>query len=445
MLLNRAIELIEDTFSDYMIGKIDEGAFFNKLSTALDNLPFNSPKTFNITIEKSTGMKRTFFGIDVFPSINSIKEVCNSIANAEMKYEDVVKQWREISDWEIVIDSLVFDRSYIAFNPKELTAMLLHEIGHVTQSDEPIEQFYQAYKETTSNMKSADKISKKALYILYTIPLAIACTSRRWVNDENELRLEISSDRSLIETGYADHLITALDKIIKAEGSVTKTNDQNYQEIVSNVEWANRNVVDIVQRRDNLKDSLYYKAIQTNLGYIQALCSHILDFLGVRMKERYTGAVAESCMLNELVNGEITLETHVPIFDIKKFGKIENFIVGQQKALTAATEGLFFNRRKKEKVSLPDEYDLDRIFIAIDDIQNNSDKLYVLDLIYENIEKLNNFEEAIASDEAAMKKWESRIKDMRGRLEALRKAAISKQLSKKEYKVFVKYPEGYEG
>ena len=444
MLPNRAIELIENTFSDYMIGKINEKAFLSKLETALDNLPFNSEKSFSVNISKNKSMGKDFFGFNVFPEIDKLEDICNKIANDDVKFKDIVKHWRSIKEWEIVIDSLVFDRSFIAFNPKELTAMLLHEIGHVTQSDEPIEQFYRAYLESKSRLKNADKVSKKVLYILYTIPLAVACTSRRWVNDKNEIKLEISADKSLIETGYAEHLINAFDKIIKASGSINRSEDMNYKEIESNVEWANMNIVDVIKRRDKLKDSLYYKAIQTNSGYIQALCTRILNFLGVRMRERYTGAVAESCMLNELINGEITLETHVPFYDIKKFGQIEARIIREQNALEVANEA-FFNKRKNSKVNIPDEYDLDRIFVAIDDIQNNYDKVYVLDLIYEQIEKLNDFEEAISMDETKSKKWAPKIEEMRQRLATLRKTVLSKNIAKKEYKVFVKYPEGYEG
>ena len=444
MLPNRAIELIENTFSDYMIGKINEKAFLSKLETALDNLPFNSEKSFSVNISKNKSMGKDFFGFNVFPEIDKLEDICNKIANDDVKFKDIVKRWRSIKEWEIVIDSLVFDRSFIAFNPKELTAMLLHEIGHVTQSDEPIEQFYRAYLESKSRLKNADKVSKKVLYILYTIPLAVACTSRRWVNDKNEIKLEISADKSLIETGYAEHLINAFDKIIKASGSINRSEDMNYKEIESNVEWANMNIVDVIKRRDKLKDSLYYKAIQTNSGYIQALCTRILNFLGVRMRERYTGAVAESCMLNELINGEITLETHVPFYDIKKFGQIEARIVREQNALEVANEA-FFNKRKNSKVNIPDEYDLDRIYVAIDDIQNNYDKVYVLDLIYEQIEKLNDFEEAISMDETKSKKWAPKIEEMRQRLATLRKTVLSKNIAKKEYKVFVKYPEGYEG
>ena len=444
MLPNRAIELIDNTFSDYMIGKINEKDFLSKLETALDNLPFNSEKSFSVNISKNKSMGKDFFGFNVFPEIDKLEDICNKIANDDVKFKDIVKRWRSIKEWEIVIDSLVFDRSFIAFNPKELTAMLLHEIGHVTQSDEPIEQFYRAYLESKSRLKNADKVSKKVLYILYTIPLAVACTSRRWVNDKNEIKLEISADKSLIETGYAEHLINAFDKIIKASGSINRSEDMNYREIESNVEWANMNIVDVIKRRDKLKDSLYYKAIQTNSGYIQALCARILNFLGVRMRERYTGAVAESCMLNELINGEITLETHVPFYDIKKFGQIEARIVREQNALEVANEA-FFNKRKNSKVNIPDEYDLDRIFVAIDDIQNNYDKVYVLDLIYEQIEKLNDFEEAISMDETKSKKWAPKIEEMRQRLATLRKTVLSKNIAKKEYKVFVKYPEGYEG
>ena len=444
MLPNRAIELIEATFSDYMIGKINEKSFLNKMETALDALPFNSKKSFSVIISKNKNISKEFFGFNVFPEMDKLEYICNTIANDDTKFSDIVKRWRSIEEWEIVIDSLIFDRNFIAFNPKELTAMLLHEIGHVTQSDEPIEQFYRAYLESKSRLKSADKVSKKVLYILYTIPLAVACTSRRWVNDKNELKLEISADKSLIETGYAEHLVNAFDKIIKASGSITRSEDMNYKEIESNVEWANMNIVDVIKRRDKLKDSLYYKAIQTNSGYIQALCARILDFLGVRMRERYTGAVAESCMLNELINGEITLETHVPFYDIKKFGQIETRIMNAQKELEIANES-FFNKRKKSKVDIPDEYDLDRIFVAIDDIQNNYDKVYVLDLIYEQIEKLNDFEEAISMDESKSKKWAPKIEEMRSRLSTLRKSVLNKNIAKKEYKVFVKYPEGYEG
>lgn len=444
MLANRAIELIEDSFSDYMLGKGSEKVFLDKLTTALDNLPFNTKKSFRVTIDKTKTSRKEFFGFNVFPTINYLDNMCNIIANDTVSFSEIVKRWRTIDEWELVIDNKVFDRSFIAFNPKELTAMILHEIGHVTQSDEPIEQFYRAYLEAKTRMKAADKISKKALYMLYTLPLAIACTSRRWVNSKNEINLEISADKSLIESGYAEQLVNAFDKIIKAMGSINASKEANYQKIESEVEWANKNIIDVVKRRDKLKDELYYKAIQSNSGYVQAVCARILDRLGVTMRERYTGYTTESCMLAELISGEITLEKYTPVYNEKKFGMIEGQILRAQKNLEIANEA-FFNKRKNVKVDIPSDYDIDRIYIAIDDIQNNYDKVYVLDMIYENIEKLNNFEEAIVMDENKSKRYAAQIAEMRERLATLRKMVMSKNIAKKEYKLFVKVPEGYEG
>ena len=99
MLSDRAIELIETTFSDYMIGKINEKTFLNKLTTALDNLPFNSKKEFNVSMDKAKGMRREFFGFNVFPSIDKLEVTCSMIANEDAKFTDIVKRWRSIDSW----------------------------------------------------------------------------------------------------------------------------------------------------------------------------------------------------------------------------------------------------------------------------------------------------------------------------------------------------------
>ena len=113
MLPNRAIELIEATFSDYMIGKINEKSFLNKMETALDALPFNSKKSFSVIISKNKNMGKEFFGFNVFPEMDKLEYICNTIANDDTKFSDIVKRWRSIEEWEIVIDSLIFDRNFI--------------------------------------------------------------------------------------------------------------------------------------------------------------------------------------------------------------------------------------------------------------------------------------------------------------------------------------------
>lgn len=441
-MVNKALELIEEAFSEYLLGKLSNAQLEKKLEVGLDALPFNSKKSFSVHIMFQKQSKQNFFGVNVFPSVDYISSICDTVANDNITFLKLCKKWKTIPEWEISLDSMLFDRNLINFNPKELTAMLLHEVGHVIESDRPIEYFYRAYKEANTRMKAASQISKKFLYILYTIPLATACMQKFWVTEKNELRAEIAADLTLLDTGYAEHLISAFDKIIKVFGSINEQESLKYKTVETSVDWCNINIVDISKRRDTLKDELYYTAIKSNSGYIQALCSRILDFLGVRLRERYTGAVVESAGLMDLCNGTISLDQYVPVFDLKVYGALEAMIVSSQS--TIAVES-FLNKRKNKRVEMPSQYDVDRIAVEIDKISNHYDRVYVLDLIYDCLERISLFEEAIATNDSETKKYSSKIADMRAQLDVLRKATLDKKNLEKSYRFFVKYPEGYEG
>ena len=46
-------------------------------------------------------------------------------------YEEFIHSWNEIEEWCIEIDSLLFDDLGFDIEASELTALLLHEIGHI--------------------------------------------------------------------------------------------------------------------------------------------------------------------------------------------------------------------------------------------------------------------------------------------------------------------------
>ncbi|MCM1213978.1 MAG: hypothetical protein NC548_05610 [Lachnospiraceae bacterium] len=445
MVDNRPLEAIENAFTDFLEKKINVATLEKTLGVALGMMQFDTQKTFHVTISKSKD-GRHFFGMECYPSQDYLQEICNEVVNENTKFKDLCKSWRKINNWDVMIDALCFDRNFITFNPKELTAMLLHEVGHIILSDKPVEYFYRSYMGAKTRMKMADRATIKTLYVLLQVPLAIACAQKFWVNSANELNIEIAADKTLIATGYAEHLVTAFDKIIKACGSINTTDSQKQKNVQTSMDWCCSNISDIVRRREKLKDELYYTAIQANSGYMKALCSRILDWLGVRMQERYTGAVVESSMCMELCNGEITLEQYKPIFSIKRWAALESAInmAHSGASVEIATEG-FFNKRKKRKIDMPSMYDLDRISIEIDGIENEYDRVYVLDLIYACLERVNDFEEAISSDSMELKKYESRIAQFRAELEALRQKVLAKKIVPKQYKVFVKVPDEYAG
>lgn len=439
----KVIQKIEEAFSQYLIGNLRDKDLEETLVTYLQIGLSN--KKFSISIDTKKGNQ--FYGMNVYPSPQAIEEICDKVCNSQsMSFIELCKRWEGIEEWVIIIDPKCFDRNYINFNPSELTAMLLHEVGHVIISDQPIESFYRAYREANLQMKTAEKTSKKIFYMFYTIPLAIACSQKFWFNGKNDLKLEMKADKTLLQTGYAEHLVSAFDKIIKVIGSTNNTNDnRQYEKVYSSCIWCNQNVIDVSKRRDMLKDELYYIGIRNQNAYISARCYRVLDFLGARLRERYTGAVVESFLetTQKIDSGEIAFEQYILEWDPKRMMKLENLMYG----VKPATEGVL-NRRKNYRLELPSQYDIDRIAVEIDKIENHYDRVYVLDMIYAQIERLNDFEEAISFDKQKAKSYAGRIKQMREELAKLREITLAKKNLQKDYKLFVRLPAAaadYEG
>ena len=107
-----------------------------------------------------------------------------------------------------------------------------------------------------------------------------------------------------------------------------------------------------------------------------------------------------------------------------------------------ARESIF----SKRKPSLPNNYDIDAISIEVDRIKTHQDRMYVLDLIYNRIEQINEFKESIETNRSLMDRYNPKITRMTEQLDAARIRVLNKRnLDNSDYKVFVKCPEGYEG
>ena len=381
----------------------------------------------------------------VYPDIEEMDDFCKDLVNEgdKIRFTDIVKKWKKIDKWFLEIDGTCFDRNQFNFNPKELTALTLHEIGHIIYSDKPIEGFYRAYQEVKARMNSSDKATQKLMYDIYMIPLTLACMQRRWVNGKNEVQLEIIADKTVVELGYGQYLLEALDKITRAIGSLNSQNNQD--ELNSSMNWCQQNIADIMKRKEQLKDELYYRAVRTKSNYMKAMTIIILDKLGFKLRERYTGYVVENTI--ELLSDPEVMQKYMPIVDAMESAKFDKFYNMMHSSNSIAMEAIF-NKRKKVKVELPSQYEVDAIAVEVDKITNHHDRIYVLDLIYEVLERINNFEEAISPDPSLVKKWSAKIKQMKDELEALRQAVLAKKTFATSYKFFVKLPEAasdYEG
>lgn len=449
-MIEKFLELMDEAYSKYLAGDITQKDCINRLQVALNGFPFEmGKKEFTIQITTSKNGNEPFFGMRVFPDIEELDDFCKDVINDDLnnklKFMDIIKKWKKIDKWFLEIDGICFDRTEFNFTPKELTALTLHEIGHIIYSDKPIESFYRAYKDITTRMKATDKATQKLMYDIYMIPLAIACMQRRWIDDKNQVQLEIIADKSVVELGYGEYLVEALEKIYRKMGSINSQNSLQQAEVSTTMKWCQSNIIDIMKRKEQLKDELYYRAIRTKSNYVKAMSIIILDKLGFKLRERYTGYVVENSI--ELLNDPKLMEKYKPIVDALESAKFNKRLELLQSNDSIAMEGLF-NRRKKIKVELPSQYEIDKIAVEVDKITNNHDRIFVLDLIYEVLDRINSFEEAIAPDPNLNKKWSGKISTMKTEIETLRQAVLAKKTFSSSYKFFVKLPDeasDYEG
>lgn len=448
MALNKkSFAVMENVYLSYMSSNVTDNKLCRDLEILLSGLPFdNGKKTFSVSI-CNKNRKDSFFGMRVFPNVDKLDAFCEEIltgsTNGEMvPISTITKRWKNIDSWILEIDDTIFDKSFIVFTARELVALTLHEIGHVIYSDRPIESFWRAYKEARLRMEISDRAVQKLMYSIYSIPMAIACMQRRWTS-KNSNKIEIVADRTVLELGYGSDLVSALNKILRQCGSITTDDNANTKEVETAIIWCNKNVNSVQNRKEHLKDEIYYQTIKTNSNYFKALGIIVLDKLGFKLKNRFTGVVTENT-IELLCDSEILTK-----YSICKTEQYDKFYAALETFThkDIAMESIF-NRRKKIKAELPSQYELDSIAIEIDKITNHADRMFVLDLIYEVMEKVQLFEEAISVDPKLVSKWDYKVSNMKNELERYRRAVLEKKISDRKYKFFVKLPDvaaDYEG
>jgi len=443
--VSKKVSLLDDEFANYM-ETLDETRFCKNVGSILGSLSNGKLFKINIIYIRNYGQE-PFFGMRIFPRRSAIMSYISSITRSsdEIKsLKNLCDRWKNITDWDIEIDSRIFDRNMINFNPQEMTAMLLHEIGHTVYSDKKIEMFCRVYRDCRLRLSSADKEGAKAVYTLYLIPLTLLCGMREWKVTSIDLREEMFADQSVQKLGYGEHLISAYSKIIKTCGSngyQTETHMEN--ELETSMDWCNLNVKDLARRKEKLKDELYSTGKHTYSIYIKEMIQDIMNKLEIRKIEKYTGnVVLESSLTIDFSDNEF-LDTYRLYYDMKKFSNMERNWHSLRDCAQRAIATEAFGKKKKDEI--PSQLDVDTIFVEVDRIQNHADRRYVLDLIYTQEEKIEHFLELCEYNNELKDKYYGKMQSMLKELESMRQAVLAKRNFDKQYRVFVKYPAGYEG
>ena len=449
MAIEQAVPAMEKAFFEYQNKKLNDNAFCTRMSQILSAANLNGiNKEFVVMLIDG---KNEFNGMCVYPDMTEFSLVISNslIYNNEISaYKSFCTEWNNtIHRYYIEIDKNCFDKSKIMLNPKELTAMLLHELSHVVYSDRTVEKFYRAYKINKAQLSRQElSVAKVAMSTLYIMPGIIACAAHKASTGKNGLREEYLCDKVFGLKEYQENLVSAIDKIIKAYGSRAVVDDNVDNKLTASMRWCNLNINELEFRRDALKRDLVNMASGTRSNYMKNCILDIFNKVGIGFKDRYSGyVVATESVVDDIVYDRIPINGFLAKYDIidvvKEAETFERSIQYARSSYMAANEALF----KKRAPKLPSSFSIDEVDIEIDKVENHQDRIYVLDCIHAKIEQISDFVEFYGEDSPEVRANKSKIDAYMKRLDSMRNRLLAKHSFDKSYSVFVKYPKGYEG
>ena len=371
--------------------------------------------------------KDDFFGMSVFPQLPVADRIVYCMINNKplQAYEEI---WLNNDSWIIEIDSkLLYDQNFNA-NPAEITAALLHEVGHTVYSNTIPQKLHKTmsltYIQLPSKVKRILKIEDRKFRTIFLPVVAQAS-----LNSSYSLKKEIEADKYVVKMGYGEALETLLQKILLTYGSRFVECDAVEQEKNLKVacNWSAQQVIEIQNRKDVLKSSIDQISLVTPSKYVKS----IFDDMN---KGIFKGLESFDEIVARRGRGKFVTEGTYAILN-----RPENFNYVME---AAAKEKL----DKYGRVRKVTQQDVDIVAIQAEKIENQNDKIYILDIIYDYIETLDLMDEYLHNGKKdAVQMNERQIKQLREQLEALRLQVLKFKIVEKQYGVFIKYPVGYEG
>ena len=384
------------------------------LESGLPDFVFNISVT---PIEKNE--RDLYFIMSVFPGESTVDKIITSITNDDTDIQAIQRLWQLNKVWNIEIDERILQDKPIGFTPSELTAMLLHEIGHIVISTSIPSRVsiiikYELLKSKFSNrMMLKDKIFRSIL----SIPILDACVSD-YTRTISSIKDEVEADSFAAKMGYRRDLITALKKVMVVSKSAGQqsVNDK----IVSGVRLALSTVSDLEKRNIELSKNRLFGFRE------EASSQYIKDFVESYIDKIYGTDESNSTFTNR---------------------RLDYFIECGQKTIRDGYYTEFFLFKKELKRIDPVE--IDYIGSKISSIQDENDRMMIISYIHHKLDLVDYYIEIMSNPKTAARysipHTLPQLIKIKNTLTEYRIQALKQPLPLKNRGLLVSWADGYEG
>ena len=402
----------------------------------LKKISFSLKRIFDIDCKLSIvdNKSNTFFGMNVFPTVSTMDLMVESIVNNESSINDVLKIWEKNKEWNIEIDSILLYDMNLNANPQEITAVLLHEIGHIVYSNTIPQRLYKVikFKVIKLNYQLKQLIATDKIRKLFNIAIIESCSTKNfnYINNETEK----VADNFVLKHGYGNELDSFINKLIKSQGNslVNKTDNEIENEVNIVVNWTILNLKELEFRKKSLRTALKVEILKNPSELTKKVIQDIFNSFFGESNDKYRLLLSENAGISEDKYEEL-----------KSYQDLDRFV---NRVLTEASNNIFDKNGKLKKIT---QNDIDILSVESEKIENVDDKIYLLDKLYSQLELVNMGLDYIESSDKDLgsKVMQSKrtLLDMKEQLEELRKNILATKIIDKQYGVFIKYPSAYSG
>ena len=378
-------------------------------------------REFDISLEISIiENKKQFFGMCVYPSPDEINRLTDMLLETNVKMSDVEKVHIEFmtkGKHIVEIDSILLYDYNLNASAGEVTAILLHEIGHIIASNSIVCRFERAKDYMTVKFDNRTrKLSKTLPFMNHVFKIA---TLQLFSNHFNiQLTKERRADELAFKEGYGPELSNILGKLI-ANGKgerVRRTEKEMDKDIEITIDWLIVNIKELQYRKDRLNKSIKMIKLSTPSIFLADQLDKIKHAV---FKDDHKEMMEKVAVINEAF-----------ILSSMKNNKVK------------APHGAMDSSGRVKKLQLRD---LDIYRAELERVDTVDDKIFLLERLYDLLDIADYAKYTAQTDARKVTQSEHVIDLYIEQVHELINEVNKKRITKTKYGLYIKYPADYEG